>query len=515
MVQTLYMDGPKFHPSPGTLPHPEADESAPSVGCSVEVPYRTKRLQVSKGELFEFEPPNENFTDRLFLEACHALPVRLMGVVFPEVRDQYTLSLNHHRLGRVELDWRAKRPKRVDGKGRVRFTLFSRECKVSSDVPGVSSETFYEQVCAFRGSIPKGINPEIPEFFQPEKRIFRMEIAWATDRHGRPTAVKGTRRYPIGYSGTADSALSRLGVHFSGPYRSDGERHGVAGQDPLNAHIDDACREGLVDIMACYLLPRHGARVMELYVSQNQPSDDSTLDMLRRSIEKKAIPLQPRSRSSRPRRRPAAGKEYHRKTTGPHQMWATDASYFRVVGWGYYYLVTVMDDYSRFILAWRLQRDMTSDSFIEVVQEAVDRTGMDQAPVTDRTRLLSDNGPGYVSRAFRDYLGMVGIRHILAAPFHPQTNGKLERYHQTLKRDMNQLPYELPSDLEAAIVAFVSYYNYRRYHKALGNVTPSDVLRGRREEILRRRREVKAQTIERRRQHNKALRELTRPPTDL
>ena len=116
--------------------------------------------------------------------------------------------------------------------------------------------------------------------------------------------------------------------------------------------------------------------------------------------------------------------------------------------------------------------------------------------------MLSDNGPGYVSRAFRDYLGMVGIRHILAAPFHPQTNGKLERYHQTLKRDVNQLPYELPSDLEAAIVALVSYYNYRRYHKALGNVTPSDVLKGRWEEMLRRRREVKAQTIEQRRQHN-------------
>ncbi len=61
---------------------------------------------------------------------------------------------------------------------------------------------------------------------------------------------------------------------------------------------------------------------------------------------------------------------------------------------------------------------------------------------------------------------MVGIRHILAAPFHPQTNGKLERYHQTLKRDINQVPYELPSDLEAAIVAFVSYYNYRRCHNS-------------------------------------------------
>ena len=217
----------------------------------------------------------------------------------------------------------------------------------------------------------------------------------------------------------------------------------------------------------------------------------------------------------RPEMRLVAGKEYHRKTTGPHQMWATDASYFRVVGWGCYYLVTVMDDYSRFILAHRLKRDMTSDSFIEVVQEAVDRTGMDQVPITGpRTRLLSDNGSGHVSRAFRDYLGMVGIKHILATPFHPQTNGKLERYHQTLKRDVNQLPYELPSDLEAAIVAFVSYYNYRRYHKALGNVTPSDVQRGRREEILQRRKEVQAQTIQRRRRHNRTLREMTRPQSN-
>ena len=206
-----------------------------------------------------------------------------------------------------------------------------------------------------------------------------------------------------------------------------------------------------------------------------------------------------------------AGKEYHHKTTAPHQMWATDASYFRVSGWGFYYLVTVMDDYSRFILAHKLQRDMTSHSFIEVVQDAVDRTGMDRVPITDRTRLLSDNGPGYVSRAFRDYLQLVGIRHIFASPFHPQTNGKLERYHQTLKKDVNQLSYEMPSDLEAAIIAFVSHYNYRRYHKALGNVTPSDVLRGQRDAILRRRKETQAETIQRRRRYNAALRELTKP----
>jgi len=82
-------------------------------------------------------------------------------------------------------------------------------------------------------------------------------------------------------------------------------------------------------------------------------------------------------------------------------VWATDASYFRVVGWGFYYLVTVMDDYSRSILACKVQMDMTSDSLIEVVQDAGDATGMDQVPVQDRTRLLSDNGSGYVSRAFR------------------------------------------------------------------------------------------------------------------
>jgi putative transposase len=203
-----------------------------------------------------------------------------------------------------------------------------------------------------------------------------------------------------------------------------------------------------------------------------------------------------------------AAKEYHTRTTRPHQMWATDASYFRVVGWGYYYLVTVMDDYSRFILAWKLQKDMSANSLIEVVQGAVDATGITDVPVEDRTRLLSDNGAGYVSKAFRDYLNLVGIKHILAAPYHPQTNGKVERYQQSLKREVNQLPYELPGQLERAIADFVDYYNCRRYHKALGNVMPADVLYGRREEILRRRKEVQIQTINRRRDYNRNLREL-------
>jgi transposase InsO family protein len=151
---------------------------------------------------------------------------------------------------------------------------------------------------------------------------------------------------------------------------------------------------------------------------------------------------------------------------------------------------------------------MSANSLIEVVQEAVDATGMTDVPIEDRTRLLSDNGAGYISKAFRNYLRLVGIGHILAAPFHPQTNGKIERYHRSIKGELSLFPYELPSQLERAITDFVDYYNYRRYHKALGNVTPADVLYDRREEILERRKEVQIQTIIRRRDYNWGLREL-------
>ena len=124
-------------------------------------------------------------------------------------------------------------------------------------------------------------------------------------------------------------------------------------------------------------------------------------------------------------------------------------------------------------------------------------------------------GPGYISHSFGEYLRLVGIRHILASPFHPQTNGKLERYHRTIKLDVNQVPYDVPGNLEEAITEFVNYYNNRRYHKALGNVTPSDVLDGRREHILERRKEVQTQTFQRRRLYNQQLRELAESTPNL
>ena len=169
-------------------------------------------------------------------------------------------------------------------------------------------------------------------------------------------------------------------------------------------------------------------------------------------------------------------------------------------------LVTVMDDYSRFILAWELKSDMAAGSLIDVVQEAVDFTGMTDVPVEDRTALLSDNGAGYLSRQFGEYLRLVGVRHIVASPYHPQTNGKIERYHRSIKGNISLVPYGMPSELKEAIKAFIEYYNYQRYHEGLGDVTPYDVYTGKHLEIIQRRKEAKSRTLQVRRDYNRAAR---------
>jgi transposase InsO family protein len=203
-----------------------------------------------------------------------------------------------------------------------------------------------------------------------------------------------------------------------------------------------------------------------------------------------------------------AAKEYRHKTGRPNELWATDCCHLKVVDWGWYYLVTVMDDYSRLILGWDLKTDMTGGSLEDVVQLAVDATGMTSVPVEDRTVLLSDNGAEYISGQFNEYLRLVGIRHITASPFHPQTNGKIERYHRSLKGEINQLAYDMPSELKEAIRAFIEYYNYRRYHEGLGNVTPYDVYTGKHHEIIQRRKEAKKRTLQERRGYNRTTRKM-------
>jgi putative transposase len=202
-----------------------------------------------------------------------------------------------------------------------------------------------------------------------------------------------------------------------------------------------------------------------------------------------------------------AGKEYRRKTNRINELWGTDCCHLKVAYWGWYYLESVIDDFSRLILGWDLKTDMTGGSLEDVVQQAVDFTGMTDVPIEDRTVLLSDNGAGYLSQQFNQYLRLVGIRHITASPFHPQTNGKIERYHRTLKGEINQIPYDMPSELKGAIGEFIEYYNYRRYHEGLGNVTPYDVYTGRHLEIIRKRKEVKSRTLQERKDYNRSARD--------
>jgi putative transposase len=198
-----------------------------------------------------------------------------------------------------------------------------------------------------------------------------------------------------------------------------------------------------------------------------------------------------------------AGKQYRLKTTRVNEQWQSDASYFFVVGWGWYYLISVLDDFSRMILAWELKIDMTADSISDVVQQAVEWTGMDDVPVNDRSRLLTDNGSGYLAHAFEDYLHMLAIRHIRCSPHHPQTNGKIERFHETLKSRVNLLVYNSPEELRRAIREFIEFYNHRRYHEGIGNVAPADVYYQRRAAILKRRTQLKRITFDERFRYNR------------
>lgn len=194
-----------------------------------------------------------------------------------------------------------------------------------------------------------------------------------------------------------------------------------------------------------------------------------------------------------------AADEFHTKTTAPNQLWQTDFTYFKIIGWGWYYLSTILDDFSRYIIAWKLCVTMRAQDVTETLELALEASGCDQARVRHRPRLLSDNGPSYVAEDLAKWLEKRNIDHVRGAPCHPQTQGKIERWHQTLKNQILLENYYLPGDLEAHIEAFVEHYNHRRYHESIDNLTPADVYFGRGQTILLERERVKRKTIEQRR----------------
>jgi putative transposase len=172
-----------------------------------------------------------------------------------------------------------------------------------------------------------------------------------------------------------------------------------------------------------------------------------------------------------------------------------------VVGWGWYYLCTVLDDFSRYILAWRLAPHMAATDVQDTLQLALDKTGIPRIQVKHRPRLLSDNGPAFIAAALADYLKAYAIDHIHGRAQHPQTQGKIERYHRSMKAVV-KLNTLFPWEVERAVADFVAYYNTQRYHESLDNLTPADVFFGRTQEVLTQRELTKRRTLlERRRAH--------------
>ena len=194
-----------------------------------------------------------------------------------------------------------------------------------------------------------------------------------------------------------------------------------------------------------------------------------------------------------------AADEFKDKTTAPNQLWQTDFTYLKVIGWGWYYLSTILDDFSRFIIAWKLCTTMKAEDVTATLDLALTASGLDQAKVVHRPRLLSDNGSSYVSADLAKWLDRQDMDHVRGAPYHPMTQGKIERWHQTLKNRILLENYYLPGDLEAEIGAFVADYNHLRYHESLSNLTPADVYFGRGQTILIERERIKRQTIANRR----------------
>ena len=194
-----------------------------------------------------------------------------------------------------------------------------------------------------------------------------------------------------------------------------------------------------------------------------------------------------------------ADDEFRDKTTAPNQLWQTDFTYLKVIGWGWFYLSTILDDYSRYIIAWKLCTNMKAEDVTDTLKLALQASGCDKAHVIHKPKLLSDNGSSYISGDLAEWLEGQKIDHVRGAPYHPQTQGKIERWHQTLKNRISLENYYLPGDLENQVGAFIDHYNNHRYHESLNNVTPADAYYGRATAIIERRKKIKKLTIQKRR----------------
>jgi putative transposase len=203
----------------------------------------------------------------------------------------------------------------------------------------------------------------------------------------------------------------------------------------------------------------------------------------------------------RPKEEYPAAKEWHTKTTVPDEMWQMDGTVMFVIGWGYYRYIPVIDDYSRRVMNSRLMLDESGFSASDAVEISLAEAKSLGHTLNRHPRLLTDNGPAFSGWVLSDYLNNRNISHIFGRPYHPQTQGKVERFNRTIKDHLFVINYHSPEEMQAALTVGVEWYN-NRPHESLQNVSPNDVYAGRKEEILERRAKKKELTIARRKAYN-------------
>jgi transposase InsO family protein len=179
---------------------------------------------------------------------------------------------------------------------------------------------------------------------------------------------------------------------------------------------------------------------------------------------------------------------------GAHQHWHIDISYINVAG-TFFYLCSLLDGYSRYLVHWEVREAMTEPDVETIVQRALEKYP------GEKPRIISDNGPQFIARDFKEFIRLTGITHVRTSPYYPQSNGKLERWHKSLKSEAIR-PFSPASfhEAQSRVSAYVEYYNHVRLHSAVGYITPGDKLNGLAQVIFDERDRKLEEARERRRQ---------------
>jgi transposase InsO family protein len=162
----------------------------------------------------------------------------------------------------------------------------------------------------------------------------------------------------------------------------------------------------------------------------------------------------------------------------PHEHWHIDISYINISG-TFYYMCSVLDGFSRYIVHWDIRESMT-EADIEIILQRANEKFPDAQP-----RIISDNGPQFIAKDFKEFIRISGMTHVRTSPYYPQSNGKLERYHKTIKGTCIRVRTPLSmADCVRMVTEFVEHYNNKRLHSAIGYITPKDKLEGNSEAIF-------------------------------